>query len=477
MKILELGEWLPDQPNYNSNGVRVAQNVYPRAPSGYRPVGQFTQYVPAGPAAFLGAATFTAPVGEHIVIGGTVSNLYRVTSGAWASIGSGYTVPTEGRWRFAQFGGLAIATNGSDPMQKVDLNLGTAGPLLGSPPTFKVLGVVKDFLVGGVLNGQGNIIGWCAINNAEDWGFGYNQSDYNIMPSGGTVNGIFGGEFGIILQRNRITRMDYVGGNSIFTISEVSSNFGCVSFNSAIQHGQIGCFLSDNGFMLWDGAQLKPIGNERIDRFFLAAYNRASWAGMSAAVDIPNQVFCWSMGDRIFNYHWNLDRWTVTNQAAQIVFGGVTRSISIDEQDPIYGAVDDNIDGAALPTLDAAAYKGGDNRFYVIDNTNTLGTLTGTPMAATVTLPDYEFFTARETMVRQIRLNGDAVTGITISLSTRQRLGDAVVFTDYTAPDSDGDMPCRQRGMYVRAKVTLAAGTAWTFMQSITADIVKGAWI
>jgi hypothetical protein len=30
-----------------------------------------------------------------------------------------------------------------------------------------------------------------------------------------------------------------------------------------------------------------------------------------------------------------------------IIFGGVTRDISIDEQDPAVGATDDNIDGRA----------------------------------------------------------------------------------------------------------------------------------
>ena len=472
---LEYGEWLPDQPSFGTSGMTVAQNVYPRSPLGYRPVGQFTQYVPAGPAAFLGGGTFTSPIGENIIIAGTAGNLYRVTSGAWASIGSGYTMPLEGRWRFAQFGGLAIATNSANPMQKIDLSAGTVTALGGSPPTFRMLAVVKDFLVGGVLNGQGNTFGWCAINNAEDWNFGYNQSDYQIMASGGDINGIFGGEFGIILQRNRITRMHYVGGNNIFVINEVSSNFGCVSPHSVIQHGQIGCFLSDNGFMMWDGALLKPIGNERIDRFFKASYGRNSWALMSAAVDIANQVFCWSMGDRVFCYHWNLDRWSIIVQPAQIIFSGVTRTISMDEQDPTYGANDDNLDFSGLPSLDSNLFKGGDNRFYLIDTTNTLGTMTGTPMAATLTLPDFELAPGRETQMRNIRVDTDALTGITLSLAMRPRLGDAVTYTDYTSLRANGDMPVRQRGRYTRAQLAIAAGNTWTFASGVEADAAPGA--
>lgn len=472
MTPIFLNEWLPDQPSFNSNGLLEAQNTYPGA-RGYRPVGAFQQYIPAGPAPFRGAGGFTAPYGEHIIAGGTATNLYMVISGAWVSIGSGFNMETDGRWRFAQFGDLAIATNGSNPMQKIDLAGGTVAPLGGNPPTTAVLAVVKDFLVGGVINGQGNQIAWCAINNAEDWDFANNQSDYNIMPSGGRVNGIFGGEFGIILQRNRITRMDYVAGNNIFTINEISNNFGCVSPHSVIQHGQIGCFLSDNGFMMWDGSTLKPIGNERVDRYFKASYGRANWSNMSAAVDIQNQVFCWSMGDRIFTYHWQLDRWTVIIQPAQIIFSGVTRSISVDETDPLY-ATDGDIDGAGLPSFDDVSYEGGDDAFYVINTSNVLGRMIGPSMAAKWTLPDVEMIPGRETLLRSMRLDTDAITGVTLSVAARARLGDAVAYNDYSTLRPNGDMPVRERGRYQRFSLATGYAQPWSYMQALIPDATAG---
>jgi hypothetical protein len=170
------------------------------------------------------------------------------------------------RWRFAQFGGLAIATNGADAMQKIDLADFTVSVLGGSPPKFEMLAVVKDFLVGGVMNGNIQALAWSAINNAEGWTFGTDQSDYQIMPSGGKITGILSGEFGVILQRSRICRMDYVGGNTIFEINEVSSNIGCVSVHTVAQWGRLGFFWSDQGPMMWDGSQIVPIGEEVITR-------------------------------------------------------------------------------------------------------------------------------------------------------------------------------------------------------------------
>ena len=77
---------------------------------------------------------------------------------------------------------------------------------------------MKDFLVGGVRNGNVTHMGWSGINDAEWWSTGQRQADRQVLPSGGRINGILSGEYGVILQRDRICRMDYVGGNIIFEI-------------------------------------------------------------------------------------------------------------------------------------------------------------------------------------------------------------------------------------------------------------------
>jgi hypothetical protein len=471
--MIPLGQWLPDQPTLNAKSLLVALNCYPGT-NGYRPAKQFTAAISGGIGPFTGAATFTGPDGKTVIIGGTDSSLYLIHSMAWAVLGTGYSAPS-GRWRFAQFGGLAVATNGVDPMQKIDLVAHSAAALGGSPPTFRTLVIVKDFLVGAVLNGQTNVLGWSGINNAEFWTFGQNQSDYQIMASGGDINGMFGGEYGLILQRNRISRMEYVGGNDIFVINEISSNLGCVTPHSVLQHGQIGAFLSDNGFMLWDGASLKPIGTERIDRFFFSNYTKADWANMSAAVDIANQVLCWSMGDRIFCYHWVLDRWTLLDQPAQIIFSGVTKSVTIDETDVNVGVADDDIDSPGLLSLDDPVFKGGDSAFYVINDTGMLGRLTGLPRAAQWTLGDLELAKGREAQVSWVRPDTDASSGLTLSISCRSKLRDPVVFTNYGTLASNGDMPVRERGRYFRMTLSIDAGTSWTYALGLDPEVSRGA--
>jgi hypothetical protein len=477
--MVPFGPYAPDKPARLNDGiVRTASGVYPM-PDGYRPIGQWAQIISALPAAPRGGASFTSPQGVSSIIAGTSTALYRGLTGGFTSIGTGYSLQDNGRWRFAQFGGLAIATNGADAMQKIDLADFTVSVLGGSPPKFEMLAVVKDFLVGGVMNGNIQALAWSAINNAEGWTFGTDQSDYQIMPSGGKITGILSGEFGVILQRSRICRMDYVGGNTIFEINEVSSNIGCVSVHTVAQWGRLGFFWSDQGPMMWDGSQIVPIGEEVITRTIQSLYDKDDWPSISTAIDPINGVVIWALPDQMIGYNWKIPeggRWFTVPYVSPIIFGGVTRDISIDEQDPAVGATDDDVDGAALVSLDDPSFRGGDPRLYVFNGSYALGAFTGTPMAATITLGDLEMFKGRRADMRWVRPETDAVSGMTLTLSYKQRLGDSLTNDSYTSLTTSGDMPVRTSGRYVRPKLVYAAGTTWTYAKGLdlTAKIGAG---
>lgn len=475
--LIPFGPWEPDRsPRLNDGYLTVADGAYPMA-DGYRPCGQWAQIIPTLGAAPKGGASFTSPTGISTIIAGSAAGLYRGLSGGFSLLKSGYSIQGEGRWRFAQFGGLAIAANGSDAMQKIDLTDFSVSNLGGNPPRFEMLAVVKDFLVGGVMNGNIQALAWSAINNAEGWTFGQDQSDYQVMPSGGRITGILSGEFGVILQRNRISRMDYIGGNIVFEINEISSNIGCVSVHTVAQWGRLGFFWSDQGPMMWDGTQVVPIGEERVNRWIQARYNKDTWPQISTAIDPVQGVVLWALPDRVIGYNWKIEggRWFTLPYASPIIFGGVTRDVTIDEQDPAVGADDDNLDSPGLLSFDDSSFKGGDPRLYVFSSGNALGAFTGTPMAATFTGTDVELFSGRRADIRWVRPETDAVDGLTLSLSYRQRLGDAVTTDSYTSITASGDMPVRTSGRYVKPSLAYAAGTTWGYVKGLDYTAKQGA--
>lgn len=460
MTYYPFGPLAPDRnPRLNDGFMRVADGVLPTV-DGYKPVGQWVQAYGAMAEAPKGGATFVSQSGITSIFAGTTTGLYRAFSGSWELLSTGFSLQDTDRWRFAQFGPIAIATNGSDTMQKIDLSTGAVSELGGAPPKFESLAVVKGFLVGTVMNGDVMTVAWSGAYNAESWDFGSNQSDYYTLPTGGRVNGIFGGEFGLILQRNRLVRLDYVGGNLILDPNEVSSNIGCVSPHTAVQWGNLGFFLSDAGFMQWDG-NLTPIGKGAIDDEFRADVTAADWDTISVAVDPVAGVVMWSTGSKIYCYDWALQKWSTITYAAPIIFGGVTRAIDIDEQDPAVGALDDDIDGVGLAPFDDTE-PGGNARLYVFSSGYALGAFTGTPMAATFTGNDIEVYPGRRADIRMIRPDIDAASGLTVTLAGKATLAGSATSYSATTIQTSGDMPIRASGRYLRPTIAIAAGTAWT---------------
>ncbi len=68
----------------------------------------------------------------------------------------------------------------------------------------------------------------------------------------------------------------------------------------------------------------------------------------------------------------------------------------------------------------------------------------------------------------------DATAGITVRLDCRQRLGDDARRGDFTTLQASGEMPVRARGRFVKARVSIAAGQAWTYLQGADATIEAG---
>ena len=463
MTYIPFGPFQPDKPSRLNDGVMsVASGVFP-IPDGYRPCGQFVEVFSALPTAPRGGATFVSTSGVASIIAGTQTGLYKGDGSSFSEIGTGYSLQSGMRWRFAQFGDLAIAVNASDAPVKINLSDFTVSPLGGSPPKFESIGVVKDFLVGTCPNGAVNLVQWSALNNAESWTVGTGQADYNEFPDGGRVNGILSGEFGVILQRNCIRVMSYVGGNVIFSIDAVSTNIGCVSPHTVAQAGRLGFFVDDNGPAMWNGSDVQLIGDEEWSRSFMAGYDVNDWPECSTAIDRQAGVVLWAMPDKIWGYNWRLNKAFTLPYVAPIIFSGVSKGVNIDELDETVGVLDDDIDGVGLSSLDDVAFKGGDPELFVFSDTFELGTFSGTPMAATLTGTDLELITGRRANVRSVRPDIDCVSGLTVTLKTKQRLGDSYGTGSATDLRLSGDVPVRSSGRYIQPTFAIAAGTTWTF--------------
>ena len=99
--MISFGEWLPDQPDLNLKGVKVATNVIP-AVSGYRSLPSFSAVSNAADNDLRGIFAAKDNQGNASLFAGDSAKLYKFNTSTsnLDSINSGFSLAGNERWRF-----------------------------------------------------------------------------------------------------------------------------------------------------------------------------------------------------------------------------------------------------------------------------------------------------------------------------------------------------------------------------------------
>jgi hypothetical protein len=463
---LQFGPYLPDQLPVGFDRLVVARNVLP-APNGYRAVPGFIPASEALPAPFLGGYSAIATDGTAYLLAGTETTLSRLAAGVWSDLLTGLTVA--GRWRFVQFGDFVIAVNGGDT-QEVDLLGGTAGDLTGAPTAIDV-DVVGPHVVYAQPNGDILRVQWSAFEDHTGNTLGLNQCGDQPMLTGGEVMGIAGGEYGVILQRQRIVRMSLTGdADAPFQFDEITPNFGCAAKGSIAKAGRTVFCYSDRGFIaIDDGQAIRPIGNEKFDQTFRAAVGD-EFERVYAAIDPQRTQVAWAIPGvigQVWVYNWVLDRATVIELPLEGVFAGFENSQTLEEVSTAFPDLD------AMPfSLDDPRFRGGAPTLYVVQE-GKVGVLAGDNLTADIETAQFPVFGERGGRLRAIWPDTDAVAGVTVRARMAQRQGDTPETRTGGNMQASGRVPIRHRGKYANLGVTVAGGD-WSFINGLTLEVSPG---
>lgn len=468
MQPLAFGAFLPDQLPVGADRLVTAKNVLP-APNGYRAVPAFAAVSTALPAAFLGGFSAIATDGTAYLLAGTATTLSRLASGSWTSLLSGLTVTN--RWRFAQFGDFVIAVNGG-VTREVDLGAGTAGTLTGAPTAIDV-DVVGPHVVYAQANGDILMVRWSAFEDHTGNTLGTNQCGEQPMLTGGEVMGIAGGEFGVILQRQRLVRMSLTGDSTLpFQFDEITPNFGCAAKGSIAKAGRTVFCLSDRGFIaIDDGQAVRPIGNEKFDQSFREALGD-EFERVYATVDPQRTLVAWAIPGvpgQIWVYNWVLDRATVLELNVDGIFSGFENSKSLEEVSAVYPDID-----AMTPSLDDPRFKGGAPALYIVQS-GVLGVLgASTLLSADLETAQFPMFGAQGARIRAVWPDTDAVAGITATVRAAQRQGDTKVARTATNLQASGRIPLQHKGKQLNFRLQIA-NNDWSYVNGMTIEADPGA--
>tara|TARA_R100001463_G_scaffold5261_2_gene18345 strand:- start:1151 stop:2593 length:1443 start_codon:yes stop_codon:yes gene_type:complete len=467
-------EWYPDQPHL-LGALKDAKNVIPTT-TGYTYFND--KEAISNSAAQNLIRVFPAKFGTQTqLFAASTSKLFKYSSAdldlddvSKLSGGSPGSYTTTDRWSFTQFGTKLLCANKQDRVQAWTIGSSSNfADLDASAPTAHYITVVRDFVVCARDNSNPSKVFWSDINDETDWTPATtSQSDTQIIPDGGNILGITGGEFGLVLLERGIHRMSYIGSPFYFQFDNISRGIGCFAEGSITQYGQITFFLSDDGFYMCNGSQVTPIGTQKVDRFFFNDLNSASLSNLSAAVDPINKLVIWCYPNNndeqaLLIYNWQIQKWSRAIVDVDFISTGSIPSVTLEGLDLYSSSIDD-----LTTSLDSRLWVGGNYALAGVKD-DKIVTFTGNKLSGEIVTGDIDMQgNSIINLARPLVENGSA----NVSVASRIAPSDTITFPDYVSPSSENRVPLRAVGRFHRVKVQ-PTGDNWDSAVAIDLEVNK----
>jgi hypothetical protein len=503
MPVISVAQYGPDQPAQPGNPAFSARisNVLPRTANSYAPFPSLSTFsTGTNPIARVqGAYTCQDTSGNVNIFAGDATKLYQLVAGATTfsdvSKVAGYSTATDQRWACTLFGSRIIATNFTDAPQSFVMGTSSvfADMITSGFTSLKAryVGVVKDWVVfgnttDGTYGAQPQRVWWSAIDDPTNFPDPTGntaaavQSDYqDLVGDAGWVQGIVGNlgtADGAIFQERAVVRMVYVGPPAIFAFAPAEGVRGTPAPGSIVQDGPQAYYLGEDGFYVFNGSSSQPIGVDRVDKEFLGDLDQSYFHRISGAVDPINKQIWWAYPgsghsggnpNRIIVYDRARDRWTITDAndvQCEILLRGLTPGYNIDTLDALYG----NLDSVPV-SLDSRLLTGGRPFMAAFNTSHQLANFSGSALAPTVETAEGELAgPGRRALITNVRPLVDGGTA-SVSIGTRNLVTESVTYSSPVAVDSRGNCPQRVSARYMRARLTLPAGSSFTHISGLGA--------
>lgn len=486
MPVVPFGEWLPDLPDYENQGATVARNVIPDYNS-YLPFPAQAVYTTSISGVCKGTVVARDLIGNYYNYVGDASALYVMVGQSWSSVtrtaGGAYTTAADDFWEFTQFGSQLIAVNGhTDAPQAISLGATAFAALSGSPPKARHIASIRDFVVMGNLSATATspqMVRWCAINNAGSWTpDAATMADFQDLPGDhGWVQKIVGGEYGTVFMERAIYRMTFVGSPLVFQFDKVISNLGAYAPNSVAAHRNIAFFLSEEGFCMFDGSNVKPIGEGKVDRTFFSDLDTEYTYRISSAIDPIRKIVAWAYPgagntggnpNNILIYHYGCARWSrIEGLNIEWIMRAITGGYTLDGLD----AYSTNIDTILL-TLDSIQWTGGNYLFSCFDSGHRLNQFNGSAMQAVVETNEVNFNQNGLAYITELRPIGQGLSAsYQCAVGSRLNLTQSISFSTAVSPISAGYCEVRNTNRYHRFRLQTTSATDFEHLQGIDVKV------
>lgn len=348
-------------------------------------------------------------------------------------------------------------------------------------PVARYSAVVRNFLCLANTNdatggNQPQRVWWSALNDPTNWptpgtaAAAQVQSDYNdLFGDGGWIMGIVGDlgtADGAVFMERAVYRMVYAGPPAVFYFFRAEGARGCPAPGSIVQVGPLVYYLGRDGFYVFDGTQSRPIGVNKVDKYFYSNVDQTNLARIVGVCDPINKLVIWAWPDtsatsgtpnHLLIYNWDLDRWSIADLTIETLVLAMSSGQTIDGWTATYGTLD------AVPAIpfDSRVWTGGKDLLGAFDTSHMLNFFNGSALQATIDFAEVQPFPGQLMLTKNARPLVDGGTPQVV-LGTRNRTVDSISYGSAVSINSLGTAPQRALGRYVTGRAIIPAATIWT---------------
>lgn len=344
-----------------------------------------------------GAAQVVITTGSRRIYAGTAAKLYQLDTGllTWTdrSRGANYTLGTDDRWSFAQFGDSTLAAYPSTLIQR-STGGGAFADVAGSPNA-KILVTASGFAVAFNTSTASDEWYCCAYLDETDWTLDVTTqcvSGRLVQGAGQILAAKRLGDDIVAYKAGSMYVGRYQGAPEVWVWNQISGDIGCVGMDAVVDTPMGHIFVGKDNVYLFDGSNPKPLATGAVRRWLFREMSGTYMHRTQLLWDRDNHlvwIYYVGAGDtqctKCIVYHVLSNRWGVADETAEAVVQYVTTGITYDGGSPLIGTFDA---GPAIP-YDSLFWLADREVPAIFDSTHTLSALAGTCETAHVTTGDF----------------------------------------------------------------------------------------
>lgn len=382
--------FLPDIDASTPGAIIAATNVVPAAngmagaPSAVAVAG-----VPALAAECRNAAVATKLDGSRRIFAGTTANLYELVAGVWTSRASGFSLTSDARWDFVQFGDSTLAAAPGTAMQR---STSTTFSAIASAPQATAIESAAGFVVAFNTGAGADVWHCCAYLDETDWtvALSTQATTGRLVSTPGAITAAksFGDQIAVYKDRSLYLGR-YVGTPAVWQFDLIPGDVGCVGVDAVTDLGGLGqIFVGRSDIMLFDGTRAQSIAEGQVRQWFYNSVSQQYLYKTTVVHDKQNGVV-WifypsvesTVCDRVLVYHLGAKKWGVATQTIEAALNYVSAGATI-------GTVGGNISDLPNVSFGSQYWLSGGRMMTVVDSSHQLSSLTGLTGSSSLTLFD-----------------------------------------------------------------------------------------